>query len=256
MDENQGTTTNYFDSWDISDEDKGYLQSTNYKTASDLVKGLRETKSYLGMDKNTLIRLPNADENGNVDYTEVFKQLGRPDDAAGYGFEENDFTKAIAPKMLELGITKKQAQELSAALNEYDTQYKAALENERITKKNNEMAELKREEGSAFAESEAMVGAAVRYMNEKFGIGAEELNAMEEHFGSKKAFQLYKMIGQSLNEGKVLKDYSSAGETPEQAKFKLSQMRKDPEYVAKLAKRDPKTIEETNRLVALTMSVK
>ena len=45
-------TTNFYDSWNLSDEDKGFIQSSNYSDAGAIIKALRDTKAYVGADKN------------------------------------------------------------------------------------------------------------------------------------------------------------------------------------------------------------
>ena len=100
----------YYDGWNLSNESVDFLQTLNYKDANALVEGLKQTRSYVGVDKNDLVRIPKPDKDGNIDLSEVYKQLGRPDDATGYGLGDEEFAKTAAQKLFDLGISKKQAE--------------------------------------------------------------------------------------------------------------------------------------------------
>ena len=62
MAEIQNEGGNFYDSWGLSQEDIGYIQSSNFTDASAIIKSLRDTKSYVGMDKNDLIKIPKPDK--------------------------------------------------------------------------------------------------------------------------------------------------------------------------------------------------
>ena len=118
----------YYADWGLSQEDVGYIQASTYKDPSSIIKALREAKQYIGMDKNDLIRIPKADAEGNRDLSEVFKALGRPDDAKGYELGDTDFAKAASEKLFELGLSKKQATELATFIAAQDEVNKKAEE--------------------------------------------------------------------------------------------------------------------------------
>lgn len=252
-DENGNGQTPFYDSWGLSDEDKGYLQAGTYTDAASVVKALRDTKAYVGMDKNTIIKIPKPAEDGSVDYTEVFKALGRPDDAKGYELGDTDFAKAASEKLFELGLSKKQATELATFIAAQDEANKKAEEEKWNTNVENGIKELQKEWGSDYEANTAVAQQAVRDIAAKTGFTEEELNKIESTLGTDKATKLFYAIGAAQGGVKNLQNYNAGQETPEIAAFKLKELKQDKEFVARLAKNEHKAVQEMNRLTALAM---
>lgn len=246
----------YYDGWNLSNESVGFLQSLNYKDANALVEGLKQTRSYVGVDKNDLIRIPKPDKDGNIDLSEVYKQLGRPDDATGYGFGDEEFAKTAAQKLFDLGISKKQAESLMQFMSEQDAANKKMEEdkwNEGVEKG---VAALKKEWGAEYDANIAVAQQAVRDVASKTGFTEEELNKIEKVLGTDKSTKLFYAIGAAQGGVKNLQNYNAGQETPEIAAYKLKELKQDKEFVAKLAKNDHKAVAEMNRLTALAMGGK
>ena len=246
-------TEQFYDSWNLSDEDKGFIQSSNYADPSAVIKALRETKSYVGADKNTLIKIPKPAEDGSVDYSEVFKTLGRPDDASGYGFEETDFSKAIAPELFKLGITKSQAEGLAKFMEEYGATTNSAAAEAASAAREKGIAALQKKWGADYEVNTQVAAKAVRELAEATGIGESDLDKIEDLIGVEKAASLFFAIGSKDGGVKNLTNYNSGVETPEIAAFKLKELMVDPETGKKLAQRDPKIASEIKRLTELSM---
>lgn len=245
-------TTNFYDSWNLSDEDKGFIQSSNYSDAGAIIKALRDTKAYVGADKNTIIKIPKPAEDGTVDYSEVYKTLGRPDDATGYGFEETDFSKAIAPELFKLGITKSQADGLAKFMEEYGATSNTAAAEQAAAEREKSMAALQKKWGADFKVNSEVAAKAVRELSEATGITADELDKLEDFLGVEKAASLFYAIGSKDGGVKSLTNYNSGVETPEIAAFKLKELMSDPETGKKLAAKDRKIIGEIKRLTELS----
>lgn len=245
-------TTNFYDSWNLSDEDKGFIQSSNYSDAGAIIKALRDTKAYVGADKNTIIKIPKPAEDGTVDYSEVYKTLGRPDDATGYGFEETDFSKAIAPELFKLGITKSQADGLAKFMEEYGATSSTAAAEQAAAEREKSMAALQKKWGADFKVNSEVAAKAVRELSEATGITADELDKLEDFLGVEKAASLFYAIGSKDGGVKSLTNYNSGVETPEIAAFKLKELMSDPETGKKLAAKDHKVISEIKRLTELS----
>lgn len=243
----------FYDSWNLSDEDKGFIQSSNYADPSAVIKALRDTKSYVGADKNTIIRIPKPAEDGSVDYSEVYKTLGRPDDASGYGFEDTEFAKVAAPKLFELGITKKQAEELMSFMSEYGTKEVAAQADAAAAAREKGIAALQKKWGSDYEVNSEVAAKAVRELAQATGISGEDLDKIEDFIGVEKAAELFYAIGSKEGGVKSLTNYNAGTETPEIAAYKLQQLMKDKETGKLLAKKDQKTIAEVKRLTELSM---
>lgn len=243
---------NFYDSWGLSQEDVGYIQSSNYADASAVIKALRETKSYVGMDKNDLIKLPKPGEDGKVDYSEVWNRMGRPEAWEGYELPDTDFAKAIGPKLHELGITKSQADGLNAFLEEYNTNAGKAAKDARDTKNLSDQEALKKEWGADYEVNSQTVGQLVRDLATKLNFTAEDFDNMQASMGYDKAMKL--MFALAGNNGvKNLTNYNSGQETPEIAAHKLRELMSDPETAKLLSKNDPKTVSEIKRLTELQM---
>jgi len=245
--------TAFYDSWGLSDEDKGYIQSSNYQDASAVVKALRETKSYVGADKNDLIRVPKADKDGNRDLSEVFKALGRPEKAEDYQFGDTDFAKAAAQKLFDIGITSKQASALMEFMTEQDNANKAKSDEEWNTSVEKGIAALKKEWGADYEANIAVMQQAMRDIVEKTGFTQDELDKIEQTLGTDKATKLFYAIGASNGGIKNLQNYNAGQETPEIAAYKLKEMMSDKETAKLLAQKDHKTMSEVKRLTELSM---
>lgn len=252
-DENGNIETPFYDSWGLSDEDKGFIQSSNYADPAAVIKALRDTKAYVGADKNTLVRVPKPDKDGNIDYTEVYKQLGRPDDAAGYGFGDEEFAKTAAQKLYDLGISKKQAESLMQFMTEQDAVAKQKADEEWNSGVEKGVAALKKEWGADYDANIAVAQQAVRDITSKAGFTAEELDKVEKVLGTDKATKLFFSIGSAAGGVKSLQNYNAGHETPEIAAYKLKEMLADKEVASLLAKNDHKTMAEVKRLTELSM---
>lgn len=250
---NANVTPAFYDSWGLSDEDKGYIQSSNYQDAASVVKALRDTKAYVGLDKNDLVRIPKADKDGNRDLSEVYKQLGRPDDATGYGLGDEDFAKNAAQKLFDLGITKKQAESLVQFMTEQDAANKKAEDEKWDTNVSKGIEALKKEWGSDYEANTAVAQQAVRDVAAKTGFGEDELNQIEKTLGTDKSLKLFYAIGAAAGGVKSLQNYNAGQETPEIASYKLKEMLADKETAKLLAAKDTKTMKEIKRLTELSM---
>ena len=250
---NQNVQTPFYDSWGLSDDDKGFIQSSNYTDPAAVIKALRDTKSYVGMDKNDLVRIPKADADGNRDLSEVYKQLGRPDDAAGYGFGDEEFAKAAAQKLYDLGISKKQAESLMQFMTEQDNINKTKADEEWNNQVEQGLKNLRKEWQADYEANVAVAQQAVRDITEKTGFTAEELDKVEKALGTDKATKLFYSIGAAAGGVKALQNYNAGQETPEIAAYKLKELLADKETAKLLAQNDSKTIKEVRRLTELSM---
>ena len=248
-----GGSKPYYDGWGLSDDSVGFLQTLQYKDANALVEGLKQTRSYVGADKNTLVKVPKPDAEGNVNYDEVYKLLGRPDDAAGYGFGDEEFAKAAAQKLYDLGISKKQAESLMQFMVEQDNINKTKADEEWNAAIEKGTAALKKEWGSDYEANVAVAQQAVRDITEKTGFTAEELDKVEKALGTDKATKLFYSIGAAAGGVKALQNYNAGQETPEIAAYKLKELLADKETAKLLAQNDSKTIKEVRRLTELQM---
>lgn len=245
--------TPFYDSWGLSEEDKGFIQSSNYSDASAIIKSLRDTKAYVGADKNTIVKIPKPAEDGTVDYSEVFKTLGRPEDASGYGFEETDFSKVAAPKLFELGITKAQAEGLSRMLEDWNATTATGQAEAAEQARAKGIADLKKAWGADFEVNNEVAAKAVRELAEAAGLTQEDFDKIEDLIGVEKAVKMFHAVGTKDGGVKNLSNYNAGVETPEIAAYKLKELMADKETAKLLAQKDHKTMAEIKRLTALSM---
>lgn len=243
----------YYADWGLSDENIGWLQSSGYKDASALIDGFRTTKSYVGADKNTIVKIPKPAEDGTVDYSEVFKTLGRPEDASGYGFEETDFSKVAAPKLFELGITKAQAEGLSRMLEDWNATTATGQAEAAEQARAKGIADLKKAWGADFEVNNEVAAKAVRELAEAAGLTQEDFDKIEDLIGVEKAVKMFHAVGTKDGGVKNLSNYNAGVETPEIAAYKLKELMADKETAKLLAQKDHKTMTEIKRLTALSM---
>lgn len=245
--------TPFYESWGLSEEDKGFIQSSKYTDASAIIKSLRDTKAYVGADKNTIIKIPKPAEDGTVDYSEVFKTLGRPDDASGYGFEETDFSKVAAPKLFELGITKAQADGLSKMLEDWNATTASGQAEAAEQARAKGIADLKKAWGADFEVNNEVAAKAVREMAAAAGLTQEDFDKIEDLIGVEKAVKMFHAIGTKDGGVKNLSNYNAGVETPEIAAYKLKELMADKETAKLLSQKDRKTMSEIKRLTELSM---
>lgn len=245
---------NFYDSWGLSQEDIGYIQSSNFTDASAIIKSLRDTKAYVGMDKNDLIKIPKPDKDGNVDYTEVWNRLGRPE-TADYGLPDTDFAKAIAPELHKIGITKAQADSLVSFIEAYEKSERKAAEDTESSANIKSREALEKEWGSEFTVKSEAVGEFVRKLATDLNFTEADFDNLQKSMGYDKAMKLlYAFAGDGAV--KNLTNYNAGQETPEIAAYKLKELMADPETAKLLAKNDPKIHKEILRLTELSMQKK
>lgn len=244
----------FYSDWGLSQEQVGFIQSLQYKDAGALIDGLKNTRSYIGIDKNDLIKIPKPDKDGNVDYTEVWNRLGRPE-TADYGLPDTDFAKAIAPELHKIGITKSQADSLVSFIEAYEkSERKAAEDGARDVNTKAEEA-LKKEWGADYEVKSEAVGEFVRKLATDLNFTGEDFDNLQKTMGYDKAMKLlYAFAGDGAI--KDLSGYTAGKETPEVAAYKLKELMADPETAKSLAKNDPKIHKEILRLTELSMQKK
>ena len=218
-----------------------------------MIKALRDTKAYVGADKNDLFRIPKADKDGNRDLSEVYKALGRPEKAEDYKLGDGDFAKAAASKLFELGLSAKQAEGLAAFISEQDTTMKKNEEETWNSNVEKGIEALKKEWGSEYEVNLEVAKSTVRDIVEKTGFSQEELDKVEKVLGTDKATKLFFAIGNNNGGVKNLQNYNAGLETPEIASYKLKEMLSDKETAKLLAQKDHKTMAEIKRLTEISM---
>lgn len=249
-------TTNWYDNLELSDETKGLIQTKNFKTFNDFVKSYQNIEKMTGVDKNEIIRIPKGKDGEEPDYTDVFKALGRPEKFSDYGLPDNDFANKVAEEMFRLGLSTKQAKGIADFVDKYaqeNGQAQSAEQEAQLEAAAKEAKEsLRKEWGKDYDLNIEVAKQAVADLKDTIGLDSDVLDKLGDVIGVDKAAKLFYLLGkESAADGaKNLADYVSktGSETPEMARYKLSEMYSDPEVGKKLAAHDPNVVKELNRL--------
>lgn len=246
----------YYDNWGLADESKGYIQTKGFRDAESIIKSYRELEKTMGVDKNEIIRIPKTTDGTDPDYTEIFAKLGRPEKADGYGLPDNEFAKAASEKFHALGITAKQAKELTSWFDSYGEQAGSASQIQVQKMHDEQVAALKTEWGKDYDLNLEISKQAIADNAQAIGIDADTLNKIGDLIGAGKAAKLFYLLGQTTNTAdKTIKDYNAntGKESYEQAVYKLDKMNSDPDFAKKVGGSNPDKdfINELNRLNAI-----
>lgn len=250
------TGGNWYDGLELTDEYKGLIQTKNFKSINDFVKSYQNIEKMTGVDKNELIRIPKAKDGEEPDYTDVFKALGRPEKFSDYGLPDNDFANKVAEEMFRLGLSTKQAKGIADFVDKYaqeNGEASAKANEEKLEAAAKEAKEaLRKDWGKDYDLNIEVAKQAVADLKDTIGLDADVLDKLGDVIGVDKAAKLFYLLGkEAAGDGsKNLTGYvsKSGNETPEIAKYKLSEMYADPEVGKKLAAHDPNIVKELNRL--------
>ena len=225
--------------------DVGYITGKGWKAPQDVIKSYREAERFIGRDPSTLLSLPRADDPEGL--KAVFTKLGMPATADKY-----DITAGL-PKgaKVDEGFSK-QMQGIFHKANLTDAQAKIlATDYNAMTAQFNEQA-LKDYELNVQADKSALLdkwrGGHDRMMNTaktaatSLGFTPELLDAIENHVGYAKTYELLAEIGGKLGEDKLVsKDKDGGGFnaqlTPAEAKNQWEAKKLDTNFLGAL--KDP-----------------
>ena len=240
-------------SWYDSIEDgdlKGYVQNKGWKDPVELANGYRNLEKLLGGEK---IPMPKGAEDKDG-WSRVYDALGRPKSADDYGLQvpeggSPEFAKAAAGKFHELGLSKGQAEALTAWYNEQAQAQMGATQQAQGAKVEQDLQALKGEWGGAYEENIELGRRAAR----EFGMDADKLTALENALGTGEMLKFMSRIGRGLTEHNFEGGRSATGfgMTPEAAQQRISQLREDRDFTAKYLGGNADARAEMERLMRL-----
>lgn len=217
-----------------ADEDIGYLQTKAYKGPADVLKALRSAETLIGRDK---IPMP-KDDTDTEGWNRVFARLGRPESADKYDLgklpdnADKEYIGAMLKSMHAAGASQKVVSAAFKAQLEFEQSRQTAAATQRQVRDTEQMATLRQEWGKGF---DTQVEHGRRAIREQ-GIPKETLSAIEEAIGPAKMVKLFAGYGSKFAEDHGVNNQGegSFGRlTPQQAKFQISQLMADPEFVRK-----------------------
>lgn len=244
---------NFYDSWGLSDEDVGLIQTKGFADGKSLLDSYKNLEKHLGADKADLLRIPRGE---GADLSEVWNKLGRPETSDKYDLPDT-VEKEFKDKFFELGLSSNQAKSLVAFADEWAKGHQpdpneGQKELEKI--RGVQLEAVKKEWGSNFEENKNLAELAVADLEKSIGLDADTLDKLGDVIGVDKALKLFATIGQQYKSGTVVqKNYlGNGGETPEMAKHKLQVLKNDTEFQKKIASGNQEALRELDRLIDIS----
>jgi hypothetical protein len=196
------------ESWTTSVEDdgvRGWLETKGYKTLTDAARAHRSLEQLHGVPAERILRLPENAEDAEA-WTGIYRQLGAPDDAAGYEFPDLDVPEGQVDLRepfrnwaLARGLTKGQA---AGLFEDFQGEMQGIVEKQ-IEEQNErteaDMIALRKEWGQEF---QANIQAG-KQAAKALGLAEEEIGRIEDAIGTKKLFETFARIGTGIGEFRV-----------------------------------------------------
>ena len=249
--------TNWMSGFD--DDSTGFIQNKGWKEPSDVLGAYRELESFRGVPADQLIKMP-KDYTDPEAWGEIYNKLGRPEDAAGYQFNNyeapegiidgTDDFRALAHKH---GLSQNQAagihQEwndmMAAQFNEMNDAQSQEIESQSQV----DMQNLQKEWGNDYEKNIAIGQQAVQ----RFDIDQEILGGIESAIGTKATMELMAKLGAGIGEAGFVNGQSSGAGvmTKEMAGAKLMELRGNEDFSRRLLKGDQAANAEIDKLIKI-----
>tara|TARA_R100000900_G_scaffold144615_1_gene128919 strand:- start:2739 stop:3512 length:774 start_codon:yes stop_codon:yes gene_type:complete len=178
----------------------------NFDDVGKLAKSYVNLVKKMGVPSEQLVKLPT-----NGDYTEVYNQLGRPSDPAGYEIDiSNDLNKDYAENAHKLGLSKDQAREIYNWISTKHQQQESQQKDLYQEQVRQGVDSLRKEWGNNFdAETQIAKQAFLQLAD------AEMVQTMEESGlgNSPQMIKLFNRVGQILKEDGMLQNDVAFGDS-------------------------------------------
>lgn len=243
-------------SWDalnLAPETKNIVDSHGWKDVNAAITSYANAQKLIGLKGQSperVVVLP-KDNDPPEAWNEVFKKLGRPDNAEGYELpvpegQPKELAGNAARWFHELGIPKGAAQKLTERWNNFvkeSTQAQQAKVQETHTQ---QVATLKAEWGADYNTNAGLVDKAAQ----TFGVTQEILAGLKQVMGPAATMKFFHLIGSKLGvEGKFIEGNEGGGGgallSPAQAQAELKRLQSDPDFSKQWnSSTDPKARQE------------
>lgn len=220
----------------FNDDMKGYITNKGFKDPGTLVESYRNLEKLVGVPKERLLKLPENLEDA-AQMGEIYTRLGRPEKPEGYGFKgENDFGKMASGKLFELGISRKQGEELGKWWDGYIAETNKAQDAKLVADNTAQAEALKKNWGPNYDQNLKVAKGAAQ----EFGVPSDVIDKMESTMGFSKVMEFFHKIGTKIGEGNFVPSNNNSGAvtTVESAKQRISALKTDTEFATRLSKGD------------------
>jgi len=231
---------------------RGLVETKGWQSPVDAIQSYTNLEKFLGADKaNRGLVLPKDDATAE-EWGQVYDKLGRPKDAAGYNLPVPDgtdgaFAQEAAGKFHELGLTSKQAQQLTEWFNDKSSGAMSDMQTQQVQSAEQQMSELQKEWGKEFDANIESGRRAAR----QFGVSEEMLNKMENALGTKDMLKFFSNVGKGVGEDSFVEGSGNGkfGMSPEAARVRVNSLKSDPNWTAKYLGGDADAKAELERLM-------
>ena len=247
------------DTWfsGYDDDTKGWITARGLdklepdKALPEVIKGYRGAESKLGVPSDQLLRLP-GEKATPEEWKSIYQRLGAPENAEGYELpvpegDDGVFAKEAAAWFSELGVPKNMATGIASKYNEFLAKAQEAQDAQWNQRFDTETGALKEEwKGDEYDKN---VDLAKRVMRNS-GWTPEQLTSIERALGPKALMQGFANYGKMLGEHRFVENGGSQSfsTSPEGAKVRIGELKKDPAWMASYIGGDAEKKAEFKRL--------
>lgn len=244
----------------LGDDLRGVAEKKGWKEPADAVQAYKHAQSLLGVQdpERSLLRLPSDPEDAEA-WGKVYERLGRPAkpddyelvDPHGYISNDPDYAGWLKQTAHQLGLSAKQAKQLSEAMSGYTHQRMERHQTDYAVQVDAEKEALRKEWGAAADQNVTIAKRAAA----EFGLDDATVDALESALGFGKLMRFMHQIGTRIGEDSFVGGDALAGGamSPAQARAELDSLKIDKEFMAALFdKRHPghaAAVERKQRLV-------
>lgn len=242
----------------FDEADRAHFTNKGYKGPKDLAMAYKSLETHIGAPELTL-KLPTKPMDtpeGKAAWEEVFNKLGRPSKPEEYGIKAPEgqdpaFLNKFVNKFHELGLSRKQAEAITAEWNATAEATQKAQTAKIETDKKTAEAELKTKWGNAYEQNMQIAKKAVSAFPEL--LSEQTFQGLEQALGTAKTVELlHAFMSKTLPNQKFESgDSTGFGDTvlsPEQASKEISKLMKDGEFVKRFMSKDVDAVAKLDKL--------
>jgi hypothetical protein len=241
-------------SWyqEFPEEVRGLVETKGWKSPVDAIQSYTNLEKLMGADKaGRGLVLPKEDADPS-EWGQVYDRLGRPESPDGYDLPipegaDSEFANEAKGKFHELGLTSKQAAQLTEWFNDRSMGAMSQQEEQQVQSSEAQMQELQKEWGKEF-DSNIEAG---RRAARQFGVQEDVLTKMENALGTKDMLKFFSNIGKGMGEDAYVEGGGTGqfGVSPEAARVQINRLKADPAWAAKYLDGDASAKAELERLM-------
>ena len=215
----------------LSEEHRGLVQTKGFKSADDVINSYKHIERAMGAPKDRVfIRPEKTDNKAEMDL--FYKQLGRPDNAKDYAFEnmpkegvDQEFVDSIKSNFFDAGLTSSQANQVVQKYNEFLAKRQ---ENLAAAAKDTEIKAaqgLQKEWGMAYEQNDGIAQEAMRAL----GVDKMAFEKFKTALGPAEAVKFFYNLGSKMGESSFVLGSGNKGgkNTPESARAEISRLQTD-----------------------------